>query len=110
MVFTIDNKELWSMRLQTLVAKIRQAASLLQPPQQQYQAHSSQQLSPPQYPSQPQILPEGVCPNCNNPVSLEFAICPFCGAKLKEIKHKCPKCGKEVNAEFKVCPYCGATL
>ncbi|NOY60797.1 MAG: hypothetical protein GXO75_17960 [Calditrichaeota bacterium] len=46
--------------------------------------------------------------NCNY-LSLPdtFAICPYCGAGLKE---KCPSCGKSVKADWRVRPYCGTKL
>jgi hypothetical protein len=48
--------------------------------------------------------PANLCPQCKKKVSKNFALCPYCGAKLKK---NCPSCGKELQSDFKLCPYCG---
>ena len=53
-------------------------------------------------PKQPK--PENLCPQCKKSVSKNFALCPYCGVKLKK---NCPSCGKELQPDFKLCPYCG---
>jgi type II secretory ATPase GspE/PulE/Tfp pilus assembly ATPase PilB-like protein/RNA polymerase subunit RPABC4/transcription elongation factor Spt4 len=47
---------------------------------------------------------EQLCRRCKQVVSLEFAVCPFCQAVLKE---QCTKCGHPLDPEWEACPRCG---
>lgn len=50
---------------------------------------------------------EWECPVCKNPVSLAYAVCPSCGARLKRI---CRECKTPVEEGWSVCPSCGAAV
>ncbi|MDR0897922.1 MAG: zinc ribbon domain-containing protein [Oscillospiraceae bacterium] len=47
------------------------------------------------------------CPNCNQPVSADYALCPHCGARMKTA---CPACGTPAESGWKLCPKCGTEL
>lgn len=47
------------------------------------------------------------CPNCQEPVSPDYAFCPNCGTRLQAV---CPKCKKPVERNWRVCPHCGQKL
>ena len=47
------------------------------------------------------------CPQCAEPVTEQYVICPHCGAKLRPA---CPNCSFPVEADWKVCPKCAAPL
>ena len=47
------------------------------------------------------------CPNCSNPVEIEFNVCPVCKETLRK---KCHCCGSMVDITWKYCPYCEETL
>ena len=50
---------------------------------------------------------EQLCHSCQRVVSLEFSVCPFCHATLKET---CGGCGKPVEPNWESCPSCGDPL
>ena len=50
---------------------------------------------------------EQLCHNCQRVVSVDFSVCPFCQAKLKE---SCDHCGKPVESGWESCPSCGHHL
>jgi len=45
----------------------------------------------------------GFCPDCNNPVDIDFSVCPYCN---KSLKSACHSCGQELKPEWNKCPYC----
>lgn len=47
------------------------------------------------------------CPQCHQPVSSEYTVCPFCGT---ELKLRCPSCKRPVEYIWKICPWCSAEL
>ena len=47
------------------------------------------------------------CPNCKTPVRRDFALCPYCGTRLRP---SCPSCGAPVEAGWQVCPFCAQPL
>lgn len=47
------------------------------------------------------------CPQCAEPVTEQYVICPHCGAKLRPA---CPNCSFPVEADWKVCPKCATPL
>jgi hypothetical protein len=47
------------------------------------------------------------CPNCSQPVSADYALCPHCGARMKTA---CPACGTPAESGWKLCPKCGTAL
>ena len=49
----------------------------------------------------------GACPQCGNPVEIEFQFCPRCSHKLGP---NCPHCQRSVQADDRYCPYCGTPL
>ena len=51
--------------------------------------------------------PDLQCPQCAEPVTEQYVICPRCGAKLRPA---CPNCSFPVEADWKVCPKCAAPL
>ncbi|MEY8335371.1 zinc ribbon domain-containing protein [Lachnospiraceae bacterium 47-T17] len=51
--------------------------------------------------------PDLQCPQCAEPVTEQYVICPHCGAKLRPA---CPSCSFPVEADWKVCPKCAAPL
>lgn len=51
--------------------------------------------------------PDLQCPQCAEPVTEQYVICPHCGAKLRPA---CPNCSFPVEADWKVCPKCAASL
>lgn len=51
--------------------------------------------------------PDLQCPQCAEPVTEQYVICPHCGAKLRPA---CPNCSFPVEADWKVCPKCTAPL
>ena len=51
--------------------------------------------------------PDLQCPQCAEPVTEQYVICPHCGAKLRPA---CPNCSFPVEADWKVCPKCAAPL
>ena len=44
-----------------------------------------------------------VCPSCHKSAQPDFAVCPYCGERLK---HACENCGKLLSLSWTVCPYC----
>lgn len=51
--------------------------------------------------------PDLQCPQCSEPVTEQYVICPHCGAKLRPA---CPNCSFPVEADWKVCPKCATPL
>ncbi len=51
--------------------------------------------------------PDLQCPQCAEPVTEQYVICPHCGANLRPA---CPNCSFPVEADWKVCPKCAAPL
>ena len=51
--------------------------------------------------------PDLQCPQCAEPVTEQYVICPHCGAKLRPA---CPNCSFPVEADWKVCPKCAVPL
>ncbi len=47
------------------------------------------------------------CPQCSQPVTEDYAVCPHCGALLKP---RCTHCGAAAEANWKVCPHCAQVL
>ena len=47
------------------------------------------------------------CPQCDGPVTEQYAVCPRCGAKLRPA---CPNCAFPVEPDWNVCPKCAAPL
>lgn len=47
------------------------------------------------------------CPQCQNPVTDKYTLCPNCGASLK---HRCRGCGNPLEPSWKQCPSCGLTV
>lgn len=47
------------------------------------------------------------CPECGQGVSASFALCPYCGAALKE---HCRSCGAALEYGWNSCPHCGAEI
>lgn len=47
------------------------------------------------------------CRACSKPVKTSFAVCPYCGASLKE---HCPNCGFTLQPEWFNCPDCGEII
>ena len=50
---------------------------------------------------------DGACPVCAHAVQPEFALCPWCGAKLG--LPSCSGCGRGLEHGWRVCPDCGTT-
>jgi RNA polymerase subunit RPABC4/transcription elongation factor Spt4 len=48
-----------------------------------------------------------VCPNCNQKVSIEKSICPFCGFDVTQ-SVRCKYCNAFYNRSLQICPNCGA--
>lgn len=46
-----------------------------------------------------------VCPNCRQRLEPDFAYCPACRSKLKQV---CVLCNRVLRLEWKLCPYCGS--
>lgn len=44
------------------------------------------------------------CPHCHKPAEHDFAVCPFCGEKLKQ---PCTLCGRLLQFNWSICPSCG---
>lgn len=51
--------------------------------------------------------PDLQCPQCAEPVTEQYAVCPHCGAKLRP---SCPNCAFPVELDWKVCPKCAVPL
>ena len=51
--------------------------------------------------------PDLQCPQCAEPVTEQYVICPHCGAKLRPA---CPNCSFPVELDWNVCPKCAAPL
>ena len=47
------------------------------------------------------------CPQCAEPVTEQYTVCPHCGAKLRPA---CPNCSFPVEVDWKVCPKCATPL
>ncbi len=47
------------------------------------------------------------CKSCSNIVKSSFAVCPYCGASLKD---HCPNCGFTLEADWAKCPECGEDI
>jgi len=43
------------------------------------------------------------CPQCKNPVDIDFMACPYCKFDLKL---RCVSCKKRLKAGWSICPYC----
>ncbi len=46
---------------------------------------------------------ELACPHCHKRVQPDFAVCPFCGERLKQ---PCLSCRRLLALNWSVCPYC----
>lgn len=51
--------------------------------------------------------PDLQCPQCNEPVTEQYTVCPHCGAKLRPA---CPNCSFPVESDWSVCPRCATPL
>ncbi len=51
--------------------------------------------------------PDLQCPQCAEPVTEQYTVCPHCGAKLRPA---CPNCSFPVELDWKVCPKCATPL
>ena len=51
--------------------------------------------------------PDLQCPQCAEPVTEQYVICPHCGAKLRPA---CPNCSFPVEPDWNVCPKCATPL
>lgn len=51
--------------------------------------------------------PDLQCPQCAEPVTEQYTVCPHCGAKLRPA---CPNCSFPVELDWNVCPRCAAPL
>ena len=59
-----------------------------------------------------------VCPNCENEVSNEVMVCPYCRTTLskpkvevvEKKKYRCPRCKKEIFVTRGRCPHCNLNL
>ena len=59
-----------------------------------------------------------VCPNCENVVSNEVMVCPYCRTTLSKPKvevvekkrYRCPRCKKEIFVTSGRCPHCNLNL
>ena len=51
--------------------------------------------------------PDLQCPQCAEPVTEQYTVCPHCGAKLRPV---CPNCSFPVEVDWKVCPKCATPL
>lgn len=51
--------------------------------------------------------PDLQCPQCAEPVTEQYTVCPHCGAKLRPA---CPNCSFPVEVDWKVCPKCATPL
>ncbi len=47
------------------------------------------------------------CPDCDTPITNQYAVCPRCGAKLRPA---CPACAMPVEPDWQVCPRCAQPL
>lgn len=47
------------------------------------------------------------CPQCDEPVTEQYTVCPHCGAKLRPA---CPNCSFPVEPDWSVCPRCSTPL
>ena len=52
----------------------------------------------------------GNCDGCGREVSLDFAICPFCGTGRSPSRHTCPSCYSEISGDWSFCPFCRQEL
>ena len=50
---------------------------------------------------------EQLCHSCERVVDLDFAVCPYCHATLKET---CSSCDRPVESSWEACAHCGHTL
>lgn len=51
--------------------------------------------------------PDLKCPECASSVTEQYAVCPQCGARLKDT---CPNCGFASEPDWVVCPKCASPL
>lgn len=51
--------------------------------------------------------PDLQCPQCAEPITEQYVICPHCGAKLRPA---CPNCSFPVEPDWNVCPKCATPL
>lgn len=52
-----------------------------------------------------------VCPGCGAAMKEGWKFCPFCAKKIEpEQPKKCPGCGADTEAGWKACPTCGTLL
>ena len=51
--------------------------------------------------------PDLQCPQCTEPVTEQYTVCPHCGAKLRPA---CPNCSFPVELDWNVCPKCATPL
>ena len=47
------------------------------------------------------------CPHCHKPAEQDFAVCPFCGERLKQ---PCSLCGRLLQFNWSVCPSCATPV
>jgi hypothetical protein len=47
------------------------------------------------------------CPSCHKPAQPDFAVCPYCGER---IKRPCASCQRLLILNWTVCPYCEAPV
>lgn len=52
---------------------------------------------------QRELMKYGECANCGYPVEADYAICPNCHQRLKNL---CPTCHRALDPMWTVCPYC----
>ncbi len=46
-----------------------------------------------------------ICPQCQQRVAPDFALCPHCRTQLRRL---CPRCERLLALGWAVCPYCGS--
>lgn len=47
------------------------------------------------------------CPSCHKAAQPDFAVCPYCGEKLKQ---QCTQCDRLLALNWTVCPYCATPV
>jgi predicted nucleic acid-binding Zn ribbon protein len=66
-------------------------------------------------PAQPELKPEGHCPNCGSAIIAGGVFCQTCGTRLAEQPkpapiHFCIQCGAQLREGARFCPQCGQTV